>query len=228
MAIIRTGHVIGRISGTLGSEAFVNGRGSSYVRRRPRKTNQHTIPQLNRRSRFAVITQAWQSLTASDRQAWRTAARLVTFNNRVGVPRSISGFQFFVRFSLNRRADEIIWIFGPPGLTKTPNPDDIVLTASAAGSIELNFNISSPSGFFECYVQAARPVSGSPRLHFSNWKFLKSQVFGVGARTLTFTSEFDALFGHPAAGEFIAARLHCFKEGSMFSPWVPVSALVTA
>ena len=190
MAIIRTGHIIGGISGTLGSEDYVNGRGSTYVRRRPRKTNQHTAQQTKRRGRFATVTQAWQTLTAIDRQAWRKAAQLVTFPNRIGVRRSISGFQFFVQFSLNRSEDNFIWQFGPPDLTKTQSADNIILTASASGDIEVSFTFSQPTGFFESYIQVARPVSSSPRRHFPNWYFLQQQSFPVGCPALDLPSAF--------------------------------------
>ncbi len=228
MAIIRTGHLIGRISGVLGSEDFVNGRGSSYVRRRPRKTNQHTAPQEDRRKRFAAVVQNWQIFGEPNRAAWRAAAKLVTFPNRVGVQRSISGFQFYVSYAMARRTDTLMWDFGPPNLVRAASPEDIILTASASGSIEINFTIKAPSGISEIYVQAARPVSSSPRTHFSNYKFLAGNTFLVGSRTFTITTEFDQIFGHPAEGEHISVRLHTWKDFTMFSAWVNVSAEVTA
>lgn len=228
MAIIRTGHIVGGITGTLGSEDYVNGRGSTYVRRRPRKTNQNTQAQTNRRSRFGDVTQAWQTFPENVRTAWRAAAKLITFPNRLGIQRSISGFQLFVKYTMSFQSNLFIEPTGPPGLSTAPRATDLILTASASGSIEISFTNNVPPTILQIFFQGARPVSSSPRTHFSNYKFLRSDFFGAGPRSIDLTARFDALFGHPVENEFISVKMRSVEIIKLFSSWIDIRAQVTA
>ena len=228
MAIIKTGHIIGGISGTLGSEDFVNGRGSTYVRRRPSKTNQNTQAQKDRRSRFAIVTQAWQTFPEEVRTAWREAATLVTFPNRLGIHRSISGFQFHVKYIMSFRSNFFIEAQGPPRLGTAPRATDLILTASASGSIEISFTNDVPPTVLQIFFIGARPVSSSPRTHFSNYKFLRSDFFGNGTRSIDLTARFDAVFGHPVENEFISVKMRSVEVVRLFSSWIDIRAQVTA
>jgi hypothetical protein len=98
--LIRPSNLVSAISGTLGGINFAAGRGAPYVRLAGSRADTRSERQINHRTRLGIVINAWRVLSDNDRQSWRAAAQVYNRTNRLGVPRSYSGFQLYLAYIL--------------------------------------------------------------------------------------------------------------------------------
>lgn len=102
MAIYRPSPLVGAISGSAGGVQFLTGAGGNVVRARAGKRSQKTPPMLNEQAIYINAVRHWQGLTDAERLLWSTSAGLLTVQNRLGLPRILTGFQSFMRVAIPR------------------------------------------------------------------------------------------------------------------------------
>lgn len=96
MAIARSSPIIGAISGPLASTIFRNTRNGLVLAQRPLRISSQSQVSLFNRAKFAAIQASWISLTADKRATWTSAARTITYPNRLGIPQKISPWNLYV------------------------------------------------------------------------------------------------------------------------------------
>lgn len=89
--------VIASASGSIGGTTYSRNRGGMYMRTRAVPTNPNSDAQQANRAAFAAMAIAWQSLTSTQRAAWKTYADNVSVVNTLGDPIFLTGQQMFVR-----------------------------------------------------------------------------------------------------------------------------------
>lgn len=99
MAIYRPGPAVATISGALGGAVYRAGRGSPTITTRSPRVRQDDPLHLSQRARWAKISHLWRSLTDDQRTQWRTMAANLPATNRLGVARTLSGWQIFHRYN---------------------------------------------------------------------------------------------------------------------------------
>ncbi len=228
MAIIRVGPLAGAISGNLGGQNFVNGRAGPYVRTRLKRINKATQRQHAHQARYQTTVIRWRTLTDDQRNAWRTASRNLFRSNRLGTRRPISGFQLYVQHNLASPDLVFVQTTPPHILLRTNAPEDLILTASATGPINLTWYANTPPISSSVFTSAARSVSTRQPFHVHNWLLLGVSSTLPGARGGTITTRFDAALGHPFEGEVISVKVAFRHPNYMTSFYVPASTVVTA
>ncbi len=145
MAIIRTGPIVGAISGTVGSVVFVNRKRGAVLRPRPSTVAKSSPFLATARANFHNVRRRWATLTTAQQKSWRTAAALIPHTNRLGAQSPSSGFAFFVKVNL-----EIIGIAqdtlnDPLPAGKSKNVPNVGATFSEAGTYSITgFALDAP------------------------------------------------------------------------------------
>jgi len=147
MAIIRTGAVVGQISGSIAGTTYSHNKGGPYIRNRAIPTNPSSTKQLQRRADLATISTDWQNETAANRASWEEWARQNPIVNALGESILKSGHQAYV--GLNTR---ILLASGTP-ISVPPvvaRPDGFLTAVQAgdigAGNVDFTFTAALVAG----------------------------------------------------------------------------------
>lgn len=85
------------LSGSIEGMTASRNKGGQYLRARVIPTNPQTSRQSTARQAFAQITQAWQALDESERDAWDTFAPLIPATDSLGQAVTLSGQQAYMK-----------------------------------------------------------------------------------------------------------------------------------
>lgn len=206
MAIIRTGPIVGGISGALGSVVFVNTSTGPIVRPRPTRVRV-TSPSLQlERARLTIMQKAWGDLSALQQAAWNTYARDFPSLNRLGISKTNTGFVTFVQFNLLLLNTSQTISTDPPINGRAPTPDTITIAFSVSGTYTLTALASRPPAL-GVIVASGYPFAATNRTRTPpRVRFLRSSsIFLIG---LDIKSEWIALFGDLIEGQQVAVSVY--------------------
>lgn len=226
MAKILTAPGVDAISGNLGSINFANTRNGTIARKRPSKVNHKTEAQINHRAAFADSFHNFTTLTPDQRNAWSAAALTAPFSNRLGLPRFMSSAQLYIAANIIRPTSPFNPTYYPTSPTRSSQPFDLVLTASATGpNISLAWDANNRGLSFALVLSIARPMK-THSVFISHWRF------AVAARHIIpnpfpLASYFTAIFGSPLEGEFISATARAWNSAKLPSLPVQTSCFVS-
>lgn len=149
MAIIRTGGIVGQISGSIAGVTYSRNRGGAYVRNRAIPTKSTTFYAEQAKQRLGDISKLWGALTAAEQQAWKIWAEVNPVTNKLGDQIKLSGHQAYVQLNnvITNCGGTVISdppVSAPPSglLTLTPTYDigtgnfQIAFTATPLGATE--------------------------------------------------------------------------------------------
>lgn len=85
--------------GSVGPYTYTTIKGASVVRSRPIPKTQYSPRQVAIRSHTRLATQRWQSLTQSQRDAWNVYANNHLCPDWTGIPKRLSGYNWFIRIN---------------------------------------------------------------------------------------------------------------------------------
>lgn len=104
MALIRPSGLVNTISGAIGGQVFVAGKGAPIVRNRPQRKEQiqkiRTLGTESTATALSNIVRLWRAQTDLVKNSWNNLAKQRPHTNRVGLQRTISGFQLFIQFQM--------------------------------------------------------------------------------------------------------------------------------
>lgn len=157
------------VAGASGSFAGVTAsrnRGGAYFRRKGNPVNRNTTGQQTQRAQLANLTAAWKGLTATQQQAWRSAAESGQFSKKdtLGKTRNLSGAQLYTSLNLTLLASSLQPIQMPP--VNLPTVPNIVLDGNATNAspgLILKFTGNAETGLpatIRINVFATEPLSG--------------------------------------------------------------------
>lgn len=228
MAIFRPGALAAVISGTVGGVEFAQGRSVAVVRKRRCGVRKNTAVQKVRRARFQQVTGAWSGLAESERAAWRAAASLRTFPNRLGIERYLSGYQLFVWVQMDVVGGVSIMVAPPDFMHHLPVAEGVSLAVSAGGNIELDWTTITPPALPYSMISGVRTMSGRPCRRFREWRYLTTVLTGPGAHHQHLDTWWDAVLGHPIEGEVVAVRVAIYRPEYLKSFSVAAQAVTVA
>lgn len=122
MAVIRYGPVVGAASGAVGGVVLVATRGGAVMRKRPAVRTRDSAAALAARGMPGKVGAAWNALDETTRAQWVTAAAGKLFPNRLGVLRSISGFQLYSKFVMDIYLGQAPAALAPPTVSNIYSP----------------------------------------------------------------------------------------------------------
>lgn len=205
MAIYAPGAAIGSISGNVGGISFSNPSGSKVVRKPRRSSPVRSTGAVNQQNALGIVASAWNNFSLDDQNRWRTFAANRTTPNRIGIARSLSGWQEFARGALRAIKLNLPIIEEPP-FSQTPNPViSVTFTASVATGIECNFTAPGAGVQVSAWIYAM-PLYRTTIPKFNrDWTFI-IRASGVNPSTFFLTSAYEAVFPSPVLGQTIAFR----------------------
>jgi hypothetical protein len=224
MAIVRPSPIIGAISGNLGGTNFAQTRAGLVARKRSQVIHRTSSILLASQNNFLRVQNLWITTTEERRQAWRAAASLISFPNRLGINHNLSGYQLFMKQMLG------VGFFGSPALdpptsiTRLPSIPALVLTPFGPASLIATWAEITAAQATRFIWQATRTFSSNPRTTFHRWRFILLDKPGFGIEEQQMAPEFNAVWGEPFSGELIAVRGRLNTGAAFDSPWVIASA----
>lgn len=226
MAIIRTGPVVGAISGSIGGVTFVAGARGSVARIRPQRPRTSSPAQNGARSRANNSLVLWVALDDDERTAWQTAAKLHPSTNRVGETSPRNGFTYFMHVRLRNRLIGGESLPLPPREGETQPP----LNVTASFSLTTGYDVDAdpPTGvtpakfdIFGYPFYASHETKDVPR-----WVFLADA--SIGSMPLDVETQWTAIFGALQLGQQFAVGVNVLAAFSTRSPRTVVRSSVTA
>lgn len=205
MAIIRASGILSAISGKLGGQVFVNGRGSAIVRHRPATQGGRSRNHEAAAQRLVKAQRLWAPLSDDNKASWRNFAVQFPVMNRLGQRRPLSGFQAFVRFNVRLQMFNGFTVSAPTSSHLTFVPESISVTASASGDILIDFDPTVAAPFYNPLVYGATLSRGTIPPNYRNWRFLGTFTYD-GAVPSSINAFWDPVWPHPVEGQDIAIR----------------------
>lgn len=161
-------------SGKIGGHVASKNRGGAYFRTKVTPSNPQTSAQLNVRSLFTSLSQAWKGLTEEQRNAWNAAVSLYKRTNIFGDLKEPSGINLFQRLNNNLAQIGEATILEPPLPAEVPALFITGLAASTgAGTLGITFEPTPAPAGTSFVVRASKPLS--PGISYS-----KNQMRVIG------------------------------------------------
>jgi hypothetical protein len=102
--------------GSVGDTTYVTTRGIMYTKLRKGPATEYSTKQVALRLKAHTATDAWQALTEPQRIAWDTYATLHPETDWTGQDKRLSGYNWFLRCSVQGQRISGIWYLDPPEL----------------------------------------------------------------------------------------------------------------
>jgi len=206
MAIIRPGPTIGAITGNLAGLNFVLGKSSPFVRLRSSPVKKFSPGSADVRIRFATAVQDWKQMSESLRLEWNNAAALMTWTNRLGTHRPITGVLLHHKFFLSHRANGVQNLRPPVNLTRAPTLANLQVVSSAPNIITATWDLTPPFTDELIAWWGMRSFSLGPRAWYGRWTFLAQIAPTTPFTSEVLTTEFNDALGEPETGEQFAIK----------------------
>ncbi len=218
MAIVQLGPIIGRISGNVGGASFANARGTTILRKSRRSSFNGSIAQGPPQVKIGVLARIWADKSSLDQDAWRAAATRITFPNRLGIQRNISGYQYFLKINMPldlltaadvlREAVEL-----PPTNVSSQVTAQITFTSGIAGGIDMIFDGLPGASSYSGLVYGNLLYRSTATQFNNTWRsFGPLGRFGDGSRDIT--TAWQNVFELPVLGQYIALRFQPLQNSA--------------
>lgn len=216
MAIMRTGVIVGAISGDIGGISFSNPRGSLVVRRKRRGNNLSSRKNTLNQTLMMNIRRAWAELSTDKKKSWSTAASNINSSNRLGVSRSLSGYQYFMQYNRFK-------LLAAGGISSLPLVSPAVgvsgvptVTSTVANGIRIQFLDEDVPPALEINIYGRNLFRSTP-IKFSNSRtFIDHFSPGIPA-DFFIDFEWDDILGLPVLDQFIYLRI-VLTDSANFQP----------
>jgi len=226
MAIYRHGSLAGAISGSVGGITFVNARGSKVVRFRPIKSpkNQRSLPSIGTEARgaFSTAVAGWQALADEPRQAWKTLATEVTFPNRLGQKRSITGYQLYLKVNIQRALRLLAVLTGAPGTVRPQQISTLDVVADVVTGLDVEIDSVLLPTLRTILTYGSLRLDGRTNVFFRDFLYLGHFSFSKGV-PLDLQPQWAQRFGDLRAGTSLAIR--CIPWNANTYPGTPVQTI---
>lgn len=165
MALIRTGGVVGQISGGLGGDVFSRNRYGSYVRARTVPITSTTEAAMSAKARMTIATQAWQGLSAARKLSWKEWGLNNPTINRIGQQIHLTGHASYVGVKIRTLIAGTGAINDPP-ITPAPYGLESLSLAADIGPGNFAFTFGqTPLGATQ-YLWIEAAVADSPGINY--------------------------------------------------------------
>lgn len=195
MALVRTGGLLGQVSGRIGGIVFSRNRFGSYIRAGTNPVTSTTSYALAAKARMTECTQAWQGLTATQRLAWTPWANANPVLNRLGETINLTGHAAYVGMNTRLVYMAVTKITDPP-IIPAPAPLTTMSISADIGPGGCNITFGpSPTGADEgLYVKGC--VLDSDGINYvENYLRLLYIWPGAEAAPVDYKSTIEARFG---------------------------------
>ena len=228
MARIKFGMMMTDARGKLGGHVFTKAKSGATIRTKVTPLNPKSSAQSEARSALGANSQAWRTLTETQRLAWNSAAQEVSKTNAFGDTYFPSGKNYFTAVNNNLRNVGSLVILDPPALVEMPG-----LT-----SVDVDFDLLAEQldiapfyvGVDTDIICVCNATSGQSagRYNFSG-KYRKFSGFSLaGLPNNTAIYDFYvSKFGVPSAGQKVSFEFYLVNQKTgQVSPRVTATVLL--
>ena len=230
MAIYRSGPLAGGISGAVGGAVFVNARGSKVLRRTPITHRKPQGPLGFALSRPHVSVNraraGWLDLDDPSRLSWNATASQVSFTNRLGEARPISGYALYMKVNIQRALRLLAPMTVGPGIVRPQALASVVIAASVANGLDVTIDSPlDPTARLMLVYGSLHWGTAAPKF-WRDFRLLGTANF-TKAATLELISLWDPIFGDLRLGQHLALKLRPWIIDTWpGSPWVQPATVV--
>jgi len=209
------GAVISAASGTVGGVTFARVKGAPVIRTVQTGRNQSTPDQMAQRAAHAAAINAWNGLAAVYKLAWGMYAMRNPRQNRLGVWRRLTGFQFFLKEATIRIRHGIGSPGSPPNLGQQGigQPTGLVFYAGGPYEISINSPTGDPHGYY--LFAGHRPMSAVS--YKKTYYHVLPACYIEHAATFDIQADWDAKMGAMEAGELFIVQVRYVGLNSLIS-----------
>lgn len=212
----------------IGGQVASKNRGGSYLRTKVTPTNPQTVAQSTVRSIFTVLSQAWRTLTQSQRNAWNAAVTDWQRTDIFGDIKSPSGFNLYMRLNQNLSLIGESAINVPPLAEGVANPGAITVTAAeGTPALSIVFAETPVPANTQFVVEATPPMSPGRNFVKSNFRKIAT-IAAAGTSPFNALSAYQAKFGNPVEGQKITVRLKAVNENTGETSQYSVGSAIVA
>jgi hypothetical protein len=159
MVKAKYGQIVSEMRGSVAGACFSRGKSGSVIRTKKSNHHKRSIKQINARSLFASVTQAWTNLSVSRRNAWNSQSVQDKKTDVFGAQISYSGRSFFNKCNMNLLTINETVILDPPVVTSVFAFSSFTVNLSViGGTLLLNYSPAIDSNT-KVLVYATPPVS---------------------------------------------------------------------
>lgn len=228
MAIFSPGPIAGAISGVVGGLVFKAGQRPAVAARTARRPPRQSPQALAANARLAKALSDWRAMGDDFRAQWANTATQITFNDRLGRQRHLSGKALWIHHSTIAQLE-------PSGYGyATWSPTSYLVLSSfaiTADEFELNLSLTVNPSFSDGNIHtfASRTwklIPCRPRA----WRWLKSAAV-TGSMGIDLTTAWTDTFGPQVMGEYSWLRLYFQPAGGpirtpydVMIKWVPFAS----
>lgn len=232
MAKVKYTAIVAEMRNSISGTTFSKNRYGNYARTKVTPVNPQTVHQQNQRSNLASLSQAWKTLTQSQRDQWGVAAQGVPRTDIFGDSKILSGQALYISANLN--------ILGQNGTPISSPGIPAIIPQLRINSMSAIFDISLQSMVVEVNVlPALQPADTSlvvyatpginPGQSFVKNRYRKIFYDSYAASIVTLSGEITDRFGNALVGQTIYVKL-AFMDNATGALGVPqsISAVVTS
>ncbi len=215
MAKFTPGPAVAEIRGSVGGTVFSRNRYSAYTRVRTVPVVSTTSFAITAKSRMTAATQAWQSLTQAQRNAWLSFSLSNPKSNSLGQQVALTGHAAYVGLYVRALVGGATPLTEPPvttaplGLTAISLECDIGL-----GDVQFTFAATPLGATEKMYLQAAIVSSAGIR-YVRNLYRLIFLSDPAAPSPLNFETELAARLGAPTVGQTLHIKASVFDNVTM-------------
>lgn len=222
------GLMVGQLSGSTGSTTASHNRFGSYFRSRVIPVNPNSSSQQAVRGLFGGFSQAWRTLTESQRDGWASLAENVPRVDSLGVSYVLTGAQLYIGTNQLRDAVGDASIATAPALDSPPVVTSMTLTATGPATLSIAYTATGGAATNNFIIRASATRSAG-RTFVKRSELKQIQVVaGNVATPISILAAYEALFGATWAtqvGMEIVVEMFPVSENGL--PGVGVKAVAT-
>ncbi|KKM17690.1 hypothetical protein LCGC14_1673130, partial [marine sediment metagenome] len=169
----------------------------------------------------------WQALADELRQAWKTLATEVTFPNRLGQKRSITGYQLYMKVNIQRALRLLPAFTGAPGTDRPQQISTLNVTASVINGLDVEIDSGLDPALRLILVYGSLRLDGATNVFFRDFQWLTHASFSKGI-PLDLITVWEPRFGPLREGTSLAIKCSPWNTTTYQGTPVQQIAAVTA
>lgn len=206
MAIVRPGALISALSGVLGNVTFSNTKRGTVASARPLKIRKTSALVIDNQARWQDLRREWYQLTDAERLNWSTVAKNFTYSDRLGVKRTYTGLELFMKhWTINYN----FWgapLGVPPASGTSPAPLRFEIDNFTSSDITVQILQASGLTSGAAWVYGQRMFTEQPFNPPPSMQRVQLVYFATNPTLRNITAAFYNLYGEPEYNEGICLR----------------------
>lgn len=214
--IIRYGAIVSQASGTLAGITFSNRTGNAVAAAKSRPCDRKSEAQVAHQAAMSAAAKAWYALTPGQRFNWKLYAAQHVRQNRLGVSRRLSAFQFWLKENILLAQCGITLRTNPPpkGQSGIGSLDALLFSAGGPFQVALTAPTNDPTGYYILYcARSTRTMSMGKRFP----RFISAH-YADPSIDVDIHDAFVAALGEPVSTEIYWLQIRYVGSFSLASP----------